>query len=924
MKKASLKKNIAFSAALATTALTGYYRRAYSACSGGTSPNFICSGSYDEAIYHADASTTLTTTNGFGFNNIDGGGTANAITVITSSGDVGFTDTFGSAIATSDGKGIYFKINDAGTGDISINSNSVINSAGDVGIRVSNLGDGTTDVIFNGRIVSEDAGISLSGDVSSSHTTLTLGSSNYIKGGDSRAGILINNSGANANITADIDGTINGGLNNAGLRIQNGATSSNITVTTAAGSSINGYGFGTPPSGIGMILTNNGTGSTTATINGDVTSARSIGISAYNRSNSTGNLNITTGSTSNINGAIAGIAAYNTGSGASIIEVNGNITSSDGLGIYFISTNAASDTTVTINGDITASATAGKGIHLDSAKAATLKVQNGSNISGYYGIYTKTTGTTITLDGRNSAVSVVGSSGSAIKLSGSNDDSITIKGDVTLSGDIELGGGTDDLTFDNANLTLASGSDFSGFSTLTFTGDNIVNGNLNLGTDISLAGNSLNMNNGSLISTSLTAGNAATFSGSATITNNVAFNSGSTFSAEINGSSNDKISTTTGTVTIDSAATLNIAANGASASATILEGDSLSGSFGTITNSGSNIVTTFTPTANVSLGVITLNTDPLSSQTQASVNDSILISDTLTQQLSESALIKGRNFWIRNLYRDSNVGTEISQVSFKGRSYGIAFGGETNINDSFKLGFSLAEVRNDSDIGGNAASRSSQSSFASIYTTFTKEVRNNAKFFSSLSLGVGTHDHENKRYVTNEGVGSYASSNSDDVNLSATLQAGIKLNLEKDWYAIPKLSASYIQTKAGGFVEGGGGAAAITINDYSFETLKLRESVRFGNNSLIATVKNIQISPYFEIGLSQEKTIGGGKGFSGAFSNGNRFSSTLASYDKNFVTSIVGTSLNFTNSVSGFVSFENAESSNETRNNINAGVRVKF
>jgi hypothetical protein len=359
-------------------------------------------------------------------------------------------------------------------------------------------------------------------------------------------------------------------------------------------------------------------------------------------------------------------------------------------------------------------------------------------------------------------------------------------------------------------------------------------------------------------------------------------------------------------------------------SADIIETDgTVSGEFGTI-NNNSPVLASIYKSSNNTLSVVTLDTDAFNSQLQSSVNSSILFNDTLTSQIANDAFAEDSTFWVKSLYRNRSIDVNSkNQSGLSDNSYGLALGAQTNIGDSYKLGFSLAKITSDMDLEQNGGSRSGDSVFASVHGTYNRSIANNSKFFTSLSLGVGYHENTSKRLVSNNSVSSYAESDSNDIDLSATLQTGAQFNLANQWYITPKVSASYIKTNGGGFTENSGGAAAVSINDFTFDTFKFRESVRLGKDSALSVFNGVKISPYFELGLSQERNSGN-RDIAGSFKNGAKFNTTLQDQRANFVTSALGLNIDITQDVSAFLNYENSISKNEKRDDAQAGLKFKF
>jgi uncharacterized protein with beta-barrel porin domain len=421
----SFKNKLAATAAV-TIALFAYSRRAYAA-------SFVYSGTYSSTLTINANEASVSTASGFSVNTATG----NAIT-ITGDGALGFTDNNASTITTTDAAGSGLSItagaDDGGTpASIAINTHSVI-SGGVAGVYAINHGTGAVNITTDGDVsgtrndnvsgiyaINHGNGplnITTNGSVTATTTdtwsfALGINAGNYgtgalaiIVNGDVigsgisgyTAGIDAVNNGSKFSITSALGTHITGGYygisagnNNGGLKIavygdvtgnnpvhygigislvnNVGTSSSYLTLTTGSSSTVTGVGAG-------IFAVNNGTGATTITVNGDVSSTHDNGIYTKNATTAT-DLTITTGSGSSITGGTNGIAAYNNGTGATTITANGAVTGTTKHGIY--AKNAATTTDLTITTGANSSITSG--IHgifaINSGTGATTITANG-------------------------------------------------------------------------------------------------------------------------------------------------------------------------------------------------------------------------------------------------------------------------------------------------------------------------------------------------------------------------------------------------------------------------------------------------------------------------------------------------------------------------------------------------------------------
>jgi hypothetical protein len=879
--------------------------------------------------------------------------TANGKGINIGSNGVGTTavNVNGNANVNTRQDGINIGTNASGTGislEVGASASVSVNGGGtggsNAGIQISSGGNESTSMIINGSVSSiGGSGIDFRGDDVNTTFSLVTGANSVIDG--MGRGINLNLKAAGAT-SVEIDGSVIGRLN-SGVYLYNYGSGINSSIAVEVGGTISGAQYGlylstNDDSGLIDITTNSGSkitsgsyndairvnkrgggGTTTIKISGELESlANAIDIDV---SEDADDLVVNVYQGAVINAGYYGINVENDGLGSSSITMSGTILA-DLRGIYLDNNGNNTAVNITVDGSITATLNEGIDIDADGSTDNNITI-NGGSVSGFKGItaHNDDTNLNITLNGTSSTASVTGTGGTAI-LFGSEDDSLTISGSVNLDGDIKAGGGTDTLNLHGTNLTITSGSDLTGFEVIDVTGNNSFNGDLNLGTS-----NLATTYGGSFeVAGDLTAGNLvisgnSTFSANNTNATTVSLDDGSTLNVNVRSAGVDKI-TTSGAITIGTDVTINVSSvDSTSGSGVILEGSALTDSFANIVSSDKRGASVVYGNGTTSISLIHFNNSALESQTQSTLNNSLLFSDTLTEQVAEGALINnGRNFWIKTLYRGSDTASNSNSLSSDSKSYGVALGAEMNVknNPNYKLGFSVAGISNKTDVGVNAGSRSSESAFASIYGSYNRDLTKNVKFFSALSLGLGYHDNDDRRSVVNSGVTSSTKSNSNDTELNATFQAGAKINLSKGFYVTPKASVSYIETNTGSINESAGGVSAVSIDKNILKNIKTRESVRIGHNDSIK-VAGIAFSPYAELGLSQEKSMGD-RNVTGRFSTGDKFQTTLAGNNRNFVTSAIGANVNISETISGFIAFENASSSREDRNDAKAGVRVQF
>ncbi len=513
MKKNTFNSKLLITTALAGASFLGYGRNSYAtslydACSNSGGTTYLCNTSSITTQDFTDKNNAaITTASGFSVNTTSG----NAITV-TGDGALSFTDSNAVTITSDTGIGLSMVSNLSNTGtagSITINSNSNITSY-KTGIDAQNSGIGSINIDFDGTIDSTGTysyrGIyALNKVATTQDITINTGSNSSVSG---YYGIYAKNNADNGNISINVQGDVSG--YSWGLAVKNySETGGSINITTASTSNISISG-----TGYGIQTFNNGTGSTSAYLNGNITSTLS-NASQFVNGVYADDLIVNQGSTSNIISGTNGITANNTGLGNTEVTINGTINAVSsavsisalnpystgislvtGEGSYIKSVSSLSsgfvnaiytknlsttdDTNITINGDVTAVRDlAIKAFNADAATKTNLiinggtsgvTIQSGNNraIYGKYG-----TVMDITINGGTSGVTIKGGAGTAIAL-GSSNDTIEINGNVNIIGNVTGGAGTDTLNIGTATINTGTSS-FSGFEVANITGQLSIN-----------------------------------------------------------------------------------------------------------------------------------------------------------------------------------------------------------------------------------------------------------------------------------------------------------------------------------------------------------------------------------------------------------------------------------------------------------------
>jgi uncharacterized protein with beta-barrel porin domain len=320
---------------------------------------------------------------------------ANAIT-ITGDGALTYTDTNASQLIST-GTGTALAV--ISGGDFAGTPGSVtINTNGalsgrDGGIDARNYGTGAVTITANGN-------------VSSSHGL----------------GIYAINKGTAA-LTVTANGNVSA-VGAAGINAINYGT--NLGVTTAVGTTVRGGVFG-------IEAANYGTGAVTITANGNVTGTdgtNGIGITASSSRAGTA-LSVTTAAGTTVSGGKYGINASNDGTGALIIVANGNVTGGSNTGIQARNIHGSTLSVTTAAG--TTVSGGNYGILAEHYGHGALTITANGNVSGgsYSGIFASTYGAGLSVTTAAGTTVSGGTHGIYARNYGTGTLTITANGNVT-------------------------------------------------------------------------------------------------------------------------------------------------------------------------------------------------------------------------------------------------------------------------------------------------------------------------------------------------------------------------------------------------------------------------------------------------------------------------------------------------------------
>ena len=417
---------------------------------------------------HGNGSTSISTAGTIKGQNNDGmyalnGAKSHDLTVKQSSGDIygelnginmannGLGDTNITTLGSVTGAqydGLY-AVNDVKTQNMKIN-----HIGGDItgkknGINITNKGQGSSYITLSGNVT----GSTFDAVVASNHTTaqdlsVILDNNATIQG--QLNGINLVNKG-HGSTSININGSVISHSLDA-LIVANDTTTKDLTFSLQNHANIQG-------SKNGVNLTNQGQGSTTITVEGNIKAGHGDAISASNKNNAQ-HLYIDQKSTSSITSSENGINVTNLGTGFSSVTVSGKVNGDNGSGILVKNGNTSSDlilsqtagSIIGLNSGINVTNNGTGFTRIDIAGTVIGKGENQLSRPGA-GIYSSGNVGTKTYLNLNAGADVSAVIGASIKNEIS-DAIITLNDGSKVSGLIQLGTGNNTLTIHkNANVT---------------------------------------------------------------------------------------------------------------------------------------------------------------------------------------------------------------------------------------------------------------------------------------------------------------------------------------------------------------------------------------------------------------------------------------------------------------------------------------
>jgi uncharacterized protein with beta-barrel porin domain len=511
-------------------------------------------------------------------------------------------------VTSTGGRGILAR-NDSGTTlSVTTGAGTTVSGAS-YGIFAYNAGTGATTITANGNVTGTTfSGIYARNTGTGTTLSVTTAAGTTVSG---TFGIYTRNAGTGA-LTITANGDVTGTTSN-GIYARNFGNA--LTVTTAAGTTVSGNTNG-------IFARNFNTGAVTVTANGNVTGTTGNGIDARNSISGTG-LSVTTAAGTTVSGATNGIDAINYAR-ALTITANGNVIGTSGAGISAQNAGFSNALTVTTAAGATVSGgTDGIFARNYGSGGLTVTVAATSTVSGGsgFGIQAIRRPATVTVAG-----TVNGGASGAINFDQliAFANRLELVTGAVINGTVFGGTGTDTLALTGTGTgifdagLIGPGQQYRNFEafqkdgtgTWTLTGTNtlvlpwtvtqgtlVVNANMT-NAPFTVTGGVL-AGTGTVGNTLVTGGIFAPGSGTAgssmTVNGTLGFNAAATFAVNVNPSTSS-FANVSGAATLGGATVNAIFANGSyiAKQYTILNAASISGTFGTLTNT--NLPATFTDT----------------------------------------------------------------------------------------------------------------------------------------------------------------------------------------------------------------------------------------------------------------------------------------------------------------------------------------
>lgn len=181
---------------------------------------------------------------------------------------------------------------------------------------------------------------------------------------------------------------------------------------------------------------------------------------------------------------------------------------------------------------------------------------------------------------------------------------------------------------------------------------------------------------------------------------------------------------------------------------------------------------------------------------------------------------EGLSGWIRVLATDGSQDDDGALVGYDFDTTGFVLGFDNSFSTNFAAGISFGLGQSDIDFNGGYQSTDADSTFGSLYGTYSTEM-----IYVDMSLTYASNDFDNDRYA---GLFGTAKSSTDGTALGLYVGAGYNLVDTETMYFIPTASVSYIASEVDGFHEKGAGDFNMIVDDYDHDSFRTTLGFRTG------------------------------------------------------------------------------------------------
>jgi outer membrane autotransporter protein len=590
------------------------------------------------------------------------------------------------------------------------------------------------------------------------------------------------------------------------------------------------------------------------------------------------------------------------------------ITVAGSFNTYGVTLGFTSNSVITLNGSSAISAEVGTGIAIGGGSDNTISIGKDASVTGRTGISINGSWNELNIAG-----TVISTGTYAINLNGGN-NTLTLNS-ATIDGRIR-GIGSDHLVFQGEGIlndavrgfgTLdvdASGiwdiAKYGSFDTVTInSGTLAVNGVLYADSGLTVANGGTLKGAGNVYGEisvleggTLAPGNSP---GTLNVVGPVNFAAGSIFEVEVEGTAADLLNAT-GNVTI---------APGAIIKPVFLGG--VDGYVGDIITSGGAITGTFSVGSGGAVvysgGAVSLTATSPSSM-NASVGGSAAAGfsflDTVMGQATAGAGT-GENLWSSAIFDQSDRTANGTGKGYHQKNRGGAFGGTLMQTDATTVGLAGGYIDTDVDtVSGSSATSMSGFNLAA-YGTY--------RFGGTVLTAAITGAYQDQDISRNVLVGgAIGKANGSPKAWLGGAGVGIAhpIPLEKGFTLTPKANIGWLHTTRDGYTETGGGAAAMSVNEISTETIRGQVGAEL-SVMIKDPAAQWSVRPNIHAGLAQEWRNGDANATGAFTATGAAFTAQLDNRDQTYLAIGAGVDVAVGPGLTAFASYDGGVSGDTER-----------